>query len=42
MSVYVITAKSADTDEAYSSAIFEVNKLVAIVQNKTLSSAVNI
>ena len=34
MSKYVITAKTADTDEAYLSAIFEDNKLVNIVQNK--------
>lgn len=42
MSEYVITAKSADTDEAYLSAIFEDNKLVAIVQNKKVSSEVKI
>ena len=42
MSEYVITAKSADTDEAYLSAIFEDNKLVAIVQNKKVTSEVKI
>ena len=34
MSEYVITAKNADTDEAYLLTIFEDNKLVAIDQNK--------
>ena len=42
MSEYVITAKSAVTDEAYLSAIFEDNNLVAIVQNKKVSSEVKI
>ena len=42
MSKYVITAKTADTDEAYLSAIFEDNKLVNIVQNKKVSSEVKI
>ena len=42
MSEYVIPAKSADTDEDYLSAIQEDNKLVAIVQNKKVSSEVKI
>ena len=42
MSEYVITAKSADTDEDYLSAIFEDNKLVAIFQYKNVSSDVKI
>ena len=42
MSKYVITAKTADTDEAYLSAIFEDNKLVNIVKNKKVSSEVKI
>ena len=42
MSEYVITVKSDDTDVAYLSAIFEYNKLVAIVQKKKVSSEVKI
>lgn len=41
MEKYVITAKKKGSDEAYLSAIFEDNKLVAVVQNKKVSSEVN-
>lgn len=40
MEEYAITAKKKGSDEAYLSAIFKDNKLVAVVQNKKVSSEV--